>query len=88
METGEGNHVDGQFPQISVKLAGETKAGGDTGHGGGDEMVQVTVCGGGELQGTEADVVKSLIVNTVGFICVLNKLVDGQGGVVGLNNCV
>ena len=86
METWEGNHVDSQFTEISVELTGESETGGDSGHGGGDEMVQVTVGWGGELQGSEADVVESLVINTVGLIGVLNELVDGQGGVVGLNN--
>ena len=49
METREGNHVDSQFTEISVQLSWESEASGDTGHGGGDEMVQVTICGGGEL---------------------------------------
>merc|ERR1712156_1052725 len=88
VETGEGDHVDGQFPQVGVPMTGEPEAGGDTGHGGADQMVQVTVGGGGEFQGTEADIVQSLVVDAVGLVCVLNKLVDGQGGVVGLNNCV
>ena len=76
METGEGDHVDGQFTEISVQLAGESETGGDTGHGGGDEMVQVTVRWGGELQGSEADVVQSLVVDAVGLVGVLNELVD------------
>ena len=76
VETGEGHHVDSQLAEISVELAGEAQAGGDTRHGGRDQMVQVTIGGGGQLQGTEADVVESLVVNAVGLICVLNKLVD------------
>ena len=36
----------------------------------------------------EADVVESLVVNTVGLVGVLDQLVDGQGGVVGLHNGV
>ena len=75
VETGEGDHVDSQLAQISVQLTREAQAGGDTGHGGRDQMVQVTVGGGGELQGSEADVVQSFIVNAVGFISVLHKLV-------------
>ena len=51
-------------------------------------MVQVAVCGGGQFQGPEADIVQSLIVNAIGLICVLYKLVDGQGGVVGLDHSV
>ena len=77
METGEGNHVDCQFTEISVELAGESETGGDSGHGGRDEMVQVTVCWSGEFQGSEADVIQSLVINTVGLIGVLNELVDG-----------
>ena len=88
METWEGNHVDSQFTEISVELTGESETGGDSRHGGGDEMVQVTVGWGGELQGSEADVVESLVINTVGLVSVLNELVDGQGGVVGLHDGV
>ena len=51
-------------------------------------MVEVAVGRGGQLQGSEADVVEGLVVNTVRFVGVLNKLVDRQGGVVGLDNGV
>ena len=34
VETGEGDHVDGQFTEISVELAGESETGSYTGHGG------------------------------------------------------
>ena len=88
METWEGYHVDSQFTEISVELARESETGGDSGHGGGDEMVQVTVGWGGEFQGSEADIVESLVVDTVGLVGVLNELVDRQGGVVGLDNGV
>ena len=76
VETGEGHHVDSEFPQVSIELTGEPEAGGDTGHGGADQMVQVSVGGGGEFQGTEADIVESLVVNAVGLVCVLDQLVD------------
>jgi hypothetical protein len=76
METGEGHHVDSQFTEISIELTWETKAGGDTRHGGRDKMVEITICGGGQLQGSEADVVESLVVNAVGLICILYKLMD------------
>ena len=39
-------------------------------------MVQITVCWCGEFQGSEANVVKSLVVNAVGLVCVFNKLVN------------
>ena len=74
MESREGNHVDSKFPEISVQLSRESEAGGDSGHGGGDEMVQVSVCGGGQLQGPEADIVESFVVDAESLICVLHKL--------------
>jgi hypothetical protein len=88
METGEGHHVDGQLPQVRVKLTGETQAGGDTGHDSGDEVVQVTVGGVVQLESPHADVVESLVVNAEGLVGVLDQLVDGEGGVVGLDNGV
>ena len=66
----------------------ESQASCDTAHGGRYEMVQVSVCWGGKFKGSEADIVKGFIVNTVGFICVFNKLMDGQCGIVWFNNCV
>ena len=53
MQTGEGHHVDGQFPQVSVQLSGESEAGGHSRHGGGHQMVQISVCGCGQFQGSE-----------------------------------
>lgn len=88
METRERDHVDGKLAEISIQLTGETEAGGDTAHGSGDEMVQVAVRWRGQLEGTEADVVECLIVNAEGFVGVFHQLVDGEGGVVGLNYSV
>merc|ERR1712170_308481 len=79
VEAGEGNHVDSQLSQVSVKLAGETQAGGDTRHGGRHQMVEITIGGSGQLEGTEADVIQGLVVNAVGLVCVLNQLMDRQG---------
>ena len=76
METGKGHHVDGQLPEISVELAREAKAGGHSRHGQGDQMVEISVGGSGELEGTEADIVESFVVNAEGLICVLNQLMD------------
>ena len=88
METGEGNHVDSQLPEISVELAREAKASGDSGHGQGNQMVQISVGGSGELECAEADVVQSFVVNAEGLVGVFNQLVDREGGIVGLNNGV
>ena len=76
VKSGEGNHVDGEFPEISVELSRESEAGGDTRHGGGDQMVEISVCGGGEFEGSEADIVQGFVVDGEGFICVLYELMD------------
>jgi hypothetical protein len=72
VETRERNHVDGQLAEVGVQLTGETQTGGDTGHDGGDKVVQVSVGGRGQLEGTHADVVQSLVVDTEGLIGVLD----------------
>merc|ERR1712195_469401 len=88
MESGEGDQVDGKFPEIGIELTGESEAASHTGEGGGDEMVEITVGGGGELEGPEADIVEGLIVDAHNLIGVLNELMHGEGGVVGLNDGV
>mmetsp|Transcript_60855 Transcript_60855/g.125386 ORF Transcript_60855/g.125386 Transcript_60855/m.125386 type:complete len:259 (+) Transcript_60855:216-992(+) len=86
METGEGHDVDGKLSKVGVELTRETKRAGDTGHDSGHQMVQVSEGGGGELESTEADIVQSLVVNAEALIGILDKLVDGEGRVVGLHN--
>ena len=88
VETGEGDHVDRQLPQIGVQLTGEPETSCHSRHGGRHEMVQVPVGGSGELEGAEADVVEGFVVDAEGLICVLHQLVDGQGSVVGFHHCV
>jgi len=50
-------------------------------------VVEITVGGGGELEGAEADVIESLVINAEGLVRVLDELVDGEGGIVGLEAC-
>jgi len=88
VETGEGDQVDSELSEVGVELTGETEAAGDTGESGGDEMVKITVGGGGELEGSEADIVKGLVINAHNLVSVLNELMDGEGGVVGLDDGV
>ena len=57
VETGEGNKVDGELAEIGVELTGEAEAAGDTRHDDGDEMVQVTEGGSGELKCTKANII-------------------------------
>ena len=63
MKPGEGDHVDSQLPEVSVQLPGEPEAGGDAGHGEGDQVVEVPAGGCGQFEGSEADVIQSLIVS-------------------------
>ena len=51
-------------------------------------MVEVPVGGGGQLQGAEADVIECFVVNAESLVCVLDKLVDGQGCVVRFHHGV
>eukprot|EP00056_Hartaetosiga_gracilis_P009898 m.143826 g.143826 ORF g.143826 m.143826 type:complete len:306 (-) comp13216_c0_seq1:587-1504(-) len=88
METWEWHHVHGELTEISIELTWEAEAGGHTAHAGRHEVVKVTVCWGGELQGAEADIIKGFVINAECLVGILNKLVHGEGGVVGLNNGV
>lgn len=88
VKTREGNHVDGKLPQVGVELAGETQAGGDTGHDGGDEVVEITVRGGSQFESAHANLVQGLVVDTEGLVRVLDELMDREGRVVGLDDSV
>ena len=88
MESGEGDQVDSQLSEVRVQLTGESQAASHTGHGGRDEMVKVTIGGGGQFEGSEADIVKSFVIDDHTFIGVFNQLMDGQGSVVRLNDGV
>merc|ERR1719458_2058792 len=86
METGEWHQVDSELSEIRVKLTWESEAAGDTGESGGHEMVKITIGWGGQLEGSEADIVEGLVINAHNIIGVLDKLMDGEGGVVGLDD--
>ena len=83
MKTWEWDEVDSELSEIGVELTWESEAAGDTGESGGHEMVKITVGGGGELEGTEADIVKSFVVHHEGLITVLHQLMERQDGVEG-----
>ena len=46
-------HVDGEFTEIGIQLTWESEASGNTGHGGRDQMVQITIGWGGEFECSE-----------------------------------
>jgi len=86
MESGERNEVDGEFSEIGVELTWETDGAGGTGHGDRDEMVKITIGGGGELKGSETDIVEGFVIDDHALIGVLDELMDGESGVVGFDN--
>lgn len=88
MQSREGNHVHSELSEIRVELTWESQTGSDTGHYDGDQGVEVTVGWLGQLEGSEADVVEGLVVDTEGLVRVLDELVNGQGGVVWLDDSV
>ena len=51
-------------------------------------MIEIAVSGSCEFEGSEADVVKGLVVNAVCLVGVLDELMDGEGGVVRLDHSV
>ena len=83
-DTWKHTHVDSQLAEVGVKLTRETQTSGDARHDNRDKMVEVTVSWCRQLQCPEADVVKRLVIDTEGLVRVLDKLVDGKSGVVGL----
>merc|ERR1712070_1297380 len=88
VETWEWDQIDSELTEVRVELTREADAAGDAGHASGAKMVQVAIGWGGELQGTEADVVQSLVVHAHTLVSVLDQLVDGEGCVVWLDDGV
>jgi len=88
VKSGERNKIDGKFSQIRVKLTGESQTGSDSGHGSRDQVVKITISGGGEFKGSEADIVKGFVINDEDHIGIFDQLMDRQGGVVGFNDGV
>ena len=88
VKAGEWDHVDSKLPEISIQLAREAEAGGDTRHGKRDKVVEVTIGGRSELQCAEADVVESLIVNAECLVRILDQLMHRKGSIVWFNDGV
>lgn len=45
-------------------------------------MVEITIGWGGELKSSEADIIKSFVINTHDLISIFYELMDGEGGIV------
>ena len=57
----------------------------DARHDNGDEVIKITVGGGGEFQRAEVNVIKGFVIDAECLIRVLNQLVNGKRGVIGLS---
>jgi hypothetical protein len=76
VETGEGDQVDSELSEVRVELTWETEAASDTGKGSRDEVVKITIGWGGELESSEADVIKGLVINAHNLVGVFDELMD------------
>ena len=88
VETWEWDKVDSQLPEVRVELTWEAEGAGGAAHDHGDEVVEVAIGWGGELEGPEADIVESLVIDAEDLISGLDELVDGEGAVVWLDDGV
>ncbi len=86
METWEWDQVDSELSQVRVELTWESEAAGDTGESSRDQMVKITIGWGGELKSSEADIIKSFVINAHNLVSVFDQLMDGKGGVVWLDD--
>jgi len=88
VKSGEGDKIDGKFSQIRVKLTGESQTGSDSRHGSRNQVVKITISGGGEFKGSETDIIKGFVINDEDHIGIFNQLMDRQGSIVGFNDSV
>merc|ERR1712199_77498 len=88
VEAREWDQVNTELTEVGVQLTREAEAASDARHAGGAQVVEVAVGRGGELEGTEADVVQGLVVEAHALVGVLYQLVDRERGVVRLHDSV
>mmetsp|Transcript_77533 Transcript_77533/g.195002 ORF Transcript_77533/g.195002 Transcript_77533/m.195002 type:complete len:282 (+) Transcript_77533:425-1270(+) len=88
VQTRERDQIHGNFAEIAIQLAGEAKASGDSTHRRAHQVVQVAIRRSGQLQGAEANVVESFVVQQEALVRVLDELVKGENRVIGLHNCI
>jgi len=86
MESWERNKVNSEFSEIGVELTWESDWASYTRHGNRYEMVEVTVCWGGEFKGSETDIVEGFVINNLDFISIFDKLMYGKCGVIWFDN--
>ena len=84
VEPREWHHVHCELAQVAVELTREAEGACGAADSRRNQVVQVTVSWGGELEGAEADVVKGFVVERKALVRVLHKLMHRQSGVVWL----
>ena len=86
MESWEWDKVDSEFSEIGVKLTWESDGASNTRHSDRDEMVKITIGWGGEFKSSETDIIEGFVINNLDLIGVFNELMDGEGGVIWLDD--
>merc|ERR1719428_1570856 len=84
----ERNKIHCQLAQISIQLTRKAEASCHAADSCRNEVIQITICWCGELQGSEANVVERLIVKKHAFVVLLLKLVEREHCIVRLHNCI
>jgi len=82
----EWNEVDCKFSQVRVKLTWESEAACNSWKSSWDQVVKISISWSGELKSSEADIIKSFIINAHNLIGVFDKLMDWKGSIVWLND--
>jgi len=77
VQTREGDQVHCHLSQIGIQLTWESDACCHSGNDSADQVVQISIGRGGQLQGSEADIVQCLVVAYHDDICVLDQLMHG-----------
>jgi len=57
VKTRKGDHVDSNLTKIAIQLTWETNAAGSSRHSSGYQVIQITISGGGQFQGSETDII-------------------------------
>ena len=77
-----------EYPNFIREKLDSPKASSDTRHGQRNKMVQISICRGGQFQGTETNVIESFVVNAESFVSVFYQLVNGECSIIRLDHGV
>ena len=78
--------IDRNLTEVAVELPRKAETARHAAHCCGDEVIEITVRRGGQLQSSEADVIQGLVVQKETFISICNKLVKAQNCIVWLDD--